>query len=198
MPYFILWWIEQGNIRMYNLFWMMLMKLKPNNYIFESTFKVTYKRASHIHSSNFVFTSRCAGFLWFKSFKGKFRRRNYKTIFYSYKLYCINYRLYTIAASKACWFADFSPIEHVWDFIGLRLSFATGGAHNKNEIWHKAETIWNAISQDYIQKLYVLMSQCVLDLISQSTNFWRFVCFFIFQIWLFICTPLINMWNKFN
>ncbi|GFW75377.1 uncharacterized protein TNCV_4190311 [Trichonephila clavipes] len=55
--------------------------------------------------------------------------------------------------SLACQSPDFSPIEHVWDHLERRVVHPT----SLNDLEARLQQIWNEMSQDVIQNLYVLM-----------------------------------------
>ncbi|GFS92478.1 transposable element Tcb2 transposase [Trichonephila clavipes] len=48
---------------------------------------------------------------------------------------------------------DFSPIENIWDHLGLRVGHPT----SLNELEARLQQIWNEMSQDLIQNLYASM-----------------------------------------
>ncbi|GFV35506.1 transposable element Tcb1 transposase [Trichonephila clavipes] len=50
-------------------------------------------------------------------------------------------------------FPDLSPIEHIWDHLGRRVGRPT----SLNELEARLQQIWNEMSQDIIQNLYVSM-----------------------------------------
>ncbi|GFX38794.1 transposable element Tcb2 transposase [Trichonephila clavipes] len=49
---------------------------------------------------------------------------------------------------------DLSPIEHIWDHLGLRVWHPT----SLNALEARLQQIWNEMSQDIIQNLYASMS----------------------------------------
>ena len=49
---------------------------------------------------------------------------------------------------------DMSPIEHVWDFIGLRLARDPRPVPSTDELWIHIKTTWNALPQEAIQNLF--------------------------------------------
>ncbi|GFX98191.1 transposable element Tcb1 transposase [Trichonephila clavipes] len=75
-----------------------------------------------------------------------------------------NARLHTARVAQDClrtvntlpwpaWPPDLSPIEHIWDHLGQRVEHPT----SLNELEARLQQIWNEMSQDIIQSLYVSM-----------------------------------------
>ena len=46
-----------------------------------------------------------------------------------------------------------SPIEHVWDLIGLRLGRDLRPAASKDELWLRIQAMWNSLPQADIKNL---------------------------------------------
>ncbi|GFW46208.1 transposable element Tcb1 transposase [Trichonephila clavipes] len=60
-----------------------------------------------------------------------------------------------------CRSPDLSPIKHIWDHLGRRVGYPT----SLNELEARLQQIWNEISQDIMQNLYVSMSDCIASCI---------------------------------
>ena len=48
----------------------------------------------------------------------------------------------------------FSPIEHAWNLVALRLSPDPGPAASIDELWLRIQAIWKSLPQADIQKLF--------------------------------------------
>ncbi|GFT58503.1 transposable element Tcb1 transposase [Trichonephila clavipes] len=59
---------------------------------------------------------------------------------------------------------DLSPIEHIWDHLGWRV----GHPMSLNELEARLQQIWNEMSQDIIQNLYVSMPDRITSCIRAS------------------------------
>ncbi|GFV35531.1 transposable element Tcb1 transposase [Trichonephila clavipes] len=62
-------------------------------------------------------------------------------------------------------FSDLSPIEPIWDHLGRRVGHPT----SLNELMARLQQMWNEISQDIIQNLYVSMPNRIA-LCSRATR----------------------------
>ncbi|GFV18849.1 transposable element Tcb1 transposase [Trichonephila clavipes] len=56
---------------------------------------------------------------------------------------------------------DLSPIKHIWDHLGWRVGHST----SLNELEATVQQIWNEMSQDIIQNLYVSIPDCIASCI---------------------------------
>ncbi|GFW33804.1 transposable element Tcb1 transposase [Trichonephila clavipes] len=70
-----------------------------------------------------------------------------------------DYRRTVTALSWPTQSPDLSPIEHIWDPLGLRAGHPT----SLNELQARLQQIWNEMSQDMIQNLYTLMPYCIVS-----------------------------------
>lgn len=61
---------------------------------------------------------------------------------------------------------DLSPIEHVWDFVGRRLTRDPRPVASTDELWLRIQTIWNTLPQADIQNLFHSMPRRVAALIA--------------------------------
>ncbi|GFV43103.1 transposable element Tcb2 transposase [Trichonephila clavipes] len=74
--------------------------------------------------------------------------------------------------------SDLSPIEHIWDHLGRRVGHPT----SLNELEARLQQIWNEMSQDIIQNLYVSMPNRIASCIRArrgSTGYPLFFCPFL-------------------
>ncbi|GFV25203.1 transposable element Tcb2 transposase [Trichonephila clavipes] len=58
-------------------------------------------------------------------------------------------------------FLDLSPIEHIWDHLRQRVGHST----SLNELEARFQQIWNEMSQEIIQNLYVSMPDRIVSCI---------------------------------
>ncbi|GFV25179.1 transposable element Tcb1 transposase [Trichonephila clavipes] len=58
-------------------------------------------------------------------------------------------------------FPDLSPIEHIWDHLRQRVGHST----SLNELEARLQQIWNEMSQEIIQNLYVSMPDRIVSCI---------------------------------
>ncbi|GFU52157.1 transposable element Tcb1 transposase [Trichonephila clavipes] len=56
-----------------------------------------------------------------------------------------------------------SPIEHVWDLVGRRLTRDPRLAASKDELLLRIHTTWSSLPQDSIQNLFDSMPQRIAD-----------------------------------
>ncbi|GFX27838.1 transposable element Tc1 transposase [Trichonephila clavipes] len=59
-----------------------------------------------------------------------------------------------------------SPIEHVWDIVGVRLARDLRPVVSTDELWLRIQTIWNTLPQADIQNLFNFMPRRVAALIA--------------------------------
>ncbi|GFW27910.1 transposable element Tcb2 transposase [Trichonephila clavipes] len=63
-------------------------------------------------------------------------------------------------------FPDLSPIEHIWDHLGLRIGHPT----SLNELEARLQQIWNEMFQHIIQNLYASMPDRGIRLVVMVKN----------------------------
>ncbi|GFT06548.1 transposable element Tcb1 transposase [Trichonephila clavipes] len=61
---------------------------------------------------------------------------------------------------------DMSPIEHVWDIVGRRLTRYLRPVASTDELWLRIQTIWNTLPQADIQNLFKSMPRRVAAFIA--------------------------------
>ncbi|GFT06549.1 transposable element Tc1 transposase [Trichonephila clavipes] len=61
---------------------------------------------------------------------------------------------------------DMSPIEHVWDIVGRRLTRDIRPVASTDELWLRIQTIWNTLPQADIQNLFNSMPRRVAAFIA--------------------------------
>ena len=49
---------------------------------------------------------------------------------------------------------DMSPIEHVCDFVGRRLTCDPRPVASKDKLWLRIQEMWNSLPQENIQKVF--------------------------------------------
>ncbi|GFX69353.1 transposable element Tcb1 transposase [Trichonephila clavipes] len=59
-----------------------------------------------------------------------------------------------------------SPIEHMWNLVGRRLSCYPFPASSKDELLQHIQAIWNSLSQADIQNLFDSMPRRIAALIA--------------------------------
>ena len=64
-----------------------------------------------------------------------------------------------------------SPIEHVWDMVGLRLTHQGPPATTLDALWTRIQTAWRDIPQEDIQGLFDSMSRRIETLIAAHGGF---------------------------
>jgi len=91
-----------------------------------------------------------------------------------------------------CVFPGYDAFEHVWDFVGRRLTRDPRAVASANELWVRIQTIWNALSQADIQNLFDSMPRCVAALIAARGGYTKYrfrslviVCFENLIIYLY-------------
>ena len=62
---------------------------------------------------------------------------------------------------------DMSPIEHVWELLGWRLTRDPRPAASKDELWLRMQAIWNFLPQADFQNLFNSMPRRIAALIVE-------------------------------
>ncbi|GFV28765.1 transposable element Tcb1 transposase [Trichonephila clavipes] len=69
---------------------------------------------------------------------------------------------------------DMSPIEHVWDLVGRRLSRDPPPAAAKDELLLRIQAIWNSLPQADIQNLFESMPRRIAALIAACGGYTKY------------------------
>ncbi|GFX47138.1 transposable element Tc1 transposase [Trichonephila clavipes] len=67
-----------------------------------------------------------------------------------------------------------SPIEHVWDFVGRRLTRDPRPAASNDELWLPIQAIWNSLPQADIQNLFYSMPRRVAALTAARGSYTKY------------------------
>lgn len=66
---------------------------------------------------------------------------------------------------------DLNPIENCWSHLKSKIYSYKLGAKSMHELWRRVETEWEAISKDYIDKLYESMPRRMAECI-RANGYW--------------------------
>ncbi|GFW71576.1 hypothetical protein TNCV_2310111 [Trichonephila clavipes] len=69
---------------------------------------------------------------------------------------------------------DMSPIEHVWYWVGRRLTRDPHSAASKDEPLLHIQTIWNSLPQADIQNLFDSMPRRIAALIAERGGYTKY------------------------
>ncbi|GFX21812.1 transposable element Tcb2 transposase [Trichonephila clavipes] len=69
---------------------------------------------------------------------------------------------------------DMSPIEHVWDLVGLRLARDPRSSASNYELLMRIQAIWNYLPQADIQNLFDSMPRRILSLIVARGGYTKY------------------------
>ena len=69
---------------------------------------------------------------------------------------------------------DMSPIEHVWELLGWRLTRDPRPAASKDELWLRMQAIWNFLPQADIQNLFDSMPSHIATLITALGGYTKY------------------------
>ncbi|GFW90033.1 hypothetical protein TNCV_3484851 [Trichonephila clavipes] len=67
-----------------------------------------------------------------------------------------------------------SPIEHIWDLVGRRLSRDPRSAASKDELLLRIQVIWNSLPQAEIQNLFDSMPHRIAELIAAHGGYTKY------------------------
>ncbi|GFU65193.1 transposable element Tcb2 transposase [Trichonephila clavipes] len=70
--------------------------------------------------------------------------------------------------------ADLSPIEHVWDLVGLRLARDPHPTVSKDELLLRIQAIWNSLLQADIRNLFDSMPRRTATLIATHGGYTKY------------------------
>ncbi|GFV55274.1 hypothetical protein TNCV_5010211 [Trichonephila clavipes] len=68
----------------------------------------------------------------------------------------------------------YSPIEHVWDFVGQRLARDLRPTASKDELLLHMQAIWNSLLQADIQNLFASVPFCIATLIATRGGYFKY------------------------
>lgn len=63
---------------------------------------------------------------------------------------------------------DINPIEHVWAYIKRSLDRYLEAPKNLDELWERVQVIWQKNPNDFLQKLYESMPNCLEEVIRNK------------------------------
>ncbi|PRD21767.1 UNVERIFIED_CONTAM: Transposable element Tcb1 transposase [Trichonephila clavipes] len=69
---------------------------------------------------------------------------------------------------------DMSPIEQVWDLVGLRLARDPCPALSEDELLLRIQAIWNSLPQADIQNLFDSMPRRIAALIAARGGYTKY------------------------
>ncbi|GFV50087.1 transposable element Tcb1 transposase [Trichonephila clavipes] len=67
-----------------------------------------------------------------------------------------------------------SPIEHVWDLVGRRLTHVLRPAASKDELLRRIQAIWNSFSQADIEIMFDSMTYRIAALIPGCGGYTKY------------------------
>ena len=69
---------------------------------------------------------------------------------------------------------DMSPIVHVWDLVGRRLTHDPRHATSKDKLWLHIQAMRNSLPQADIQNLFDSMPRCIATLIAAHGGYIKY------------------------